>query len=468
MKLYQQLADDLSVLIRQGALKPGDRVPSVRETSRERGLSPATVIHAYDLLEGQGFIQTRPRSGYYVGDNWAAARPAVRVSRPSARSTLVDVSELVFEVLESVRNRNVVPMGSAFPSATLFPLQRLASLLGTSARRMDAWSTVEDLPGGSAELRRQISKRYLRSGGVVSPDEIIVTAGALEALNLCLQTLARPGELIAIESPAFYGCLQAIEALGLKAIEIPTHPGQGVDIAWLTRVLDRHPVKACWFMTSFQNPMGGLVPDEARKELVELLAAREIPLIEDDVYAELYFGDRRPKSTKAFDRRGLVLNCGSFSKSLAPGYRIGWVAAGRFAQALGRRKLMSSLATNIPAQNALALYLRRGGFDRHLGNLRRTLEKQQQAALQSLHTHLPPGFKTTRPDGGYFLWLEFPEHVNAIEVHGRALEQGFSIAPGPLFSARREFAHCLRLNYGHEWTNASDRAIRALGALVRS
>ncbi len=345
MKLYQQLADNLTVLIRQGALKPGDRVPSVRETSRERGMSPATVIHAYELLEGQGFIETRPRSGYYVGTQWSTPAPQPRTSRPSPRSTLLDVSELVFEVLESLRNRNVVPMGSAFPSPTL------------------------------------------------------------------------SGDLVAIESPAFYGCLQAVEALGLKAIEIPTHPTHGIDLACLARILDKHPVRACWFMTSFQNPLGALVPDEARKELVQLLELHDVPLIEDDVYAELYFGSRRPKSTKAFDQKGLVLNCGSFSKSLAPGYRIGWVAAGRFARTVGRRKVMSSLATNIPAQNAIALYLRQGGYDRHLGVLRRTFAAQQKSALQALHAHLPPGFTVTQPQGGYFLWLELPDHVDAIDVH---------------------------------------------------
>lgn len=430
-------------------------------------MSAATVMHAYELLEGQGFIETRPRSGYYVGNQWQPAQQP-RMTRPSARSTLLDVSELVFEVLESVRNREVVPLGSAFPSPTLFPLAKLAAALSTAARHMNPWSTVEHLSSGSTELRRQISRRYLRAGAKVSPDEIIITNGAFEALNLSLQSLTRPGDLVAIESPAFYGCLQAIEALGLKAIEIPTHPRNGVDLGFLAGILDKHPVRACWFMTSFQNPLGALLPDEARGELIRLLEAHEVPLIEDDVYAELYFGTRRPQSTKAFDSKGLVLNCGSFSKSLAPGYRIGWVAAGRFARTVGRRKIMSSLSTNIPAQEAIAQYLQRGGYDRHLGGLRRTLARQQKTLLRALHAHLPPGFTVTLPEGGYFLWLELPMHLKAIDVHHRALEQGFSIAPGPIFSARREFAHCLRLNYGHEWTPASERAIQALGAIVRS
>jgi DNA-binding transcriptional MocR family regulator len=432
-------------------------------------MSPATVIHAYELLEGQGLIETRPRSGYYVGTQPAAQAPQPRVSRPSPRSTLLDVSDLVFEVLESLRNRSVVPMGSAFPSPKLFPLGKLASALCKTARQMDPWSTVEDLPGGSAELRRQISRRYLRAGATVSPDEIIITGGALEALNLSLQAVTRPGDLIAIESPAFYGCLQAIEALGLEAIEIPTHPTHGADIAYLARVLDKHTVRACWFMTSFQNPLGALMPDDARKELLDLLGRHEVPLIEDDVYSELYFGTQRPKSTKAFDSKGLVLNCGSFSKSLAPGYRIGWVAAGRYVREVGRRKVMSSLSTNIPSQNAIAEYLRQGAYDRHLGVLRRTLADQQKSALQALRSYLPAGsFTVTQPDGGYFLWVELPERIDTIEVHRKALDAGFSIAPGPIFSARREFAHCLRINYGHPWTTAHERAIKALASIVRS
>jgi DNA-binding transcriptional MocR family regulator len=209
------------------------------------------------------------------------------------------------------------------------------------------------------------------------------------------------------------------------------------------------------------------MPDEARRELVQLLHAHAVPLIEDDVYAELYFGTRRPQSTKAFDRQGLVLNCGSFSKCLAPGYRIGWVAAGRFAKTVGRRKVMSSLSTNVPTQEAIARYLQQGGYDRHLGSLRRTLAAQQKTALRALHAHLPPGFTVTQPEGGYFLWLELPAHIDAIEVHRKALEQGFSIAPGPIFSARREFRHCLRLNYGHEWSATSERAVKALGSILR-
>jgi DNA-binding transcriptional MocR family regulator len=468
MKLYQRLANDISSLIRDGTLRLGDRVPSVREISRERTLSTATVVHAYELLEGQGFIDSRPRSGFYVSGQWKTHAPPSRLHRPAARSTRVDVSELVFQVLESVRDRHLVPLGSAFPSPLLFPLSKLARCLSVGARQMDPWSTVDDMPPGSIELRRQIARRYLRSGVRVSPDEIVVTSGALEALNLSLQVVTKPGDIVAIESPAFYGCLQAIEVLRLRAIEIPSHPRDGVDIGAFSQTLARHPVRACWLMTNFQNPLGALVPDDTKRELATLLDRHDIPLIEDDVYAELYFGRHRPKPVKAFDRKGLVLNCSSFSKSLAPGYRVGWVAAGRFATALQRRKVMSSLSTSAPVQDAIALYLREGGYERHLSALRRAFAAQQAAALDSLTRHLPDGVRVARPEGGYFLWLEMPAGRDAIEIHRLALEHGFSIAPGPIFSAKREFRHCLRLNYGHPWTAASDNAVRVLGRILRS
>jgi DNA-binding transcriptional MocR family regulator len=332
---------------------------------------------------------------------------------------------------------------------------------------MDPWSTVEDLPPGNAMLRRQIAQRYLIAGARVLPDEIVVTSGALEGLNLALQAVTAPKDVVAIESPSFYGCLQAVESSGRRAVEIPTHPRYGVDVDELERVLDRENVRACWFMTMFQNPLGATMTTDSRSRLVRLLAARNIPLIEDSVYTDLYFGEERVKPAKVFDRKGLVLDCGSFSKTLAPGYRLGWVAAGRFAPEVLRRKIMTSLATSIPIQAAIADYLETGGYERHLRGLRHSLETQQTAYLAGLKRHLPSDTRWIRPDGGYLLWVELPGSVDAIKVHRAALEHGISIAPGPIFSARREFRNFMRLNYGHPWTPKVEAAIRTIGRLIR-
>ena len=268
----------------------GERIPSVRQLCRERGLSAATAIRAHELLEDGGYIESVPRSGRFVSDSWRerAVKPQPLPETPHL--TPIDVGEIAFRLLDSVRDRNVVPFGSPFPSPELFPLAKLDHALRRRARRLDPWRTVQDLDRGSLELRQRIAQRYLRHGARVSPDEIIITSGALEALNLCLQAVARPGDSIAIETPTFYGCLNALEAYGLRALEIPTHPKYGVDLDALRHALDGAPVRACWFMTAFQNPLGSSVPAAAKRELVKLLEARNVPLIEDNVYGELHYG----------------------------------------------------------------------------------------------------------------------------------------------------------------------------------
>lgn len=470
MKRYEQLADLLATDIRNGRLAPGARLPSIRTVTAQHGISPSTAFQAYYRLEEKGLVRARERSGYYVagGGLRSLAEPAaVRPSKSAAKlAQRVDISELVFSVLGAAQLPDVVPLGSAFPSPGLFPLQRLAKSLASTARHMLPRDTVTDLPLGHAALRQQIAQRYLALGFSQAPGELIVTNGALEALNLCLAAVAEPGDLIAIESPGFYAGLQALERLKMKALEIPVHPQGGLDLGALATALKRHPVKACWFMTTFQNPTGASVAEEKKKELVALLARHNIPLIEDDVYGELHFGSRAPLPAKAFDRKGLVMHCSSFSKTLAPGYRVGWVAPGRFGQRIERLKLMTTLAASLPAQVAIADYLQRGGYDKHLRRLRHALEGQQSSLLAALARHLPPGVRVSRPAGGYFVWLEFDAAFDTLALHQSALEQGISIAPGPIFSARRNHRHCIRLNYGHPWDAGLESAIQALGALA--
>ncbi|NML59896.1 PLP-dependent aminotransferase family protein [Massilia sp. RP-1-19] len=467
MKLYEAFAEEIAQSIRAGVMKRGDRLPSVRQASTSRGVSPSTVFEAYYLLEARGLIRARDRSGYYVTAGARAHLPEPGIGlRPDGDSTAIDVSELVFDILESTRMRDVVPFGSAFPSPLLFPLPRLARSMASSVQAMDPWSTVDDLTPGNAGLRRQIALRYLADGMSVHTDEIVITNGALEALNLCLHAVARPGDAVIIESPAFYGALQALEGFGVRAIQVATHPRDGIELAELAAALERHAPKACWLMTNFQNPMGSLMSDQKKQALVELLAAHDVPLIEDDVYGELYFGSKRPLPAKAYDKKGLVMHCSSFSKSLAPGYRVGWAVPGRFTRDVSRLKLTRTLSASAPAQAAIADYLAKGGYDKHLRQLRHALSMQQEAMLQAIERHFPAGTRATRPDGGYFLWVELPGHPDTIEIHRQALSLGISVAPGPMFSAQRRFANCLRLNYGHPWDARAEAAMATLGRLV--
>lgn len=447
--------------------RPGERLPSVRQTCAARRLSPSTVFQAYYLLEARGLIESRARSGYFVSRQPPRLPPEPETaSRPDGDSRQVDVSELVFEVLQSAMQRDVMPFGSAFPSPLLFPLDKLGRAVASAAQELDPWSTVDDLTPGLGELRRQISQRYLIDGIDVPAEEIVITNGALEALNLAIGVVTRPGDAVLVESPCFYAALQSLERNGLRAVEVPTHPRDGIDLDALAQAIARHAPRAAWLMPTFHNPLGATMPDERKRALVALLATHGIPLVEDDVYAELHFAAKRPPPAKAYDRDGLVLHCSSFSKCLAPGYRIGWVAAGRFREAIARDKLTTTLNTNVPAQRAISRYLQRGGYDRHLRRLRATLARQQEETIAAVARSFPAGTRVTRAAGGYFAWIELPEGSDALALQRRAVREGISIAPGPIFSASRGFGRCLRLNYGHPLDARAQDALHRLGTMA--
>ena len=467
MKRYERLASQIGDLIQRGDLPPGTRIPAVRAACDAYGVSPSTVFRAYYLLESQGLIVARPRSGYFVSAAAPGAPLHGAASTPNEPSKSVNISELVFEVLHSIKDTHTVALGSAFMSPTVFPMQRLGRSCASVNRSTDLAKMVAALPPGDDALRRQIALRYLMAGMVVHVDEIIITSGALDALTLSLQVLTRAGDEIAIEKPTFYAALQAIQRLQLKVVEIPVHPVEGHDMEALAQALDRRPIRACWFMTSFQNPTGATLSDTKKQTLVELLAKYEVPLIEDDVYSELRFGSAPIRPAKFFDRQGLVLHCGSFAKSLAPGYRIGWAAAGRFAEQLERAKWMTTLSASVPAQRAIADYLEHGGYDRFLRKLRRELAAQQADMLSAIDRYFPPQTAATLAAGGYFTWVELPHSVDALRLFEAALERGISLAPGPIFSASGEFRHHIRLNYGYPWSPEIERTMATLGELAQ-
>nr|WP_315188929.1 PLP-dependent aminotransferase family protein [uncultured Albidiferax sp.] len=464
---YELLARELEQQIAAGVLRPGDRLPSVRQVCATRRLSPSTAFQAYYLLESRGLVRAVPRSGYFVAARASGTLlPEPQTSQPRSGSQPFEISDLIYACLGTARARTIVPFGSAFLSPTLFPLDRLRLALVSSMRRRDPWRMLEDLPPGNLQLKREIAKRYLRQGFAVATDEIVLTHGAMEALNLCLNAVTRPGDAVVVESPTFYVALQALQRLGLRAIEVPTHVREGIDLGRLAQVIELHRPKACWLTTTFQNPLGSLMPETKKRDLVALLALHDVPLIEDDVYAELYEGKVAPLPAKAFDRRGLVLHCSSFSKCLAPGYRVGWATPGRFTREVERLKLTTSLSGAIPVQAALVAYLQEGGYDHHLRGLRQSLQAQRNSLFEAVTRSFPDGTRVVRPAGGYFVWVELPIGVDAMALHRAALAHHISLAPGPMFSARAEFRHHIRLTCGQPWDATLERAMRTLARLV--
>ena len=467
-RLYEQVAERLGEAIAAGTLRVGDRLPSVRQLSTREQVSVSTVLQAYLHLESRGLIEARPQSGHYVRQRERLLPAEPQVSQPTRQASPVSVSALVTQVYRAASDPRIVPLGAACISADLMPTRRLNRELALLAREASAVAIDYDMPPGCLALRQQVARRSLDWGCPVSPDELILTCGASEAVHLCLSAVARRGDTVVIESPAYYGMLQAIEAQGLRALELPTHPRHGLDLDVLEVALRKRKVAAVLSVPSFSNPLGSCMPEENRERLVQMLAARGIPLIEDDIYGDLHFGALRPRPAKAHDREGLVMLCGSFSKTLAPGYRIGWVAPGRFREKVELLKYAHTVATPTLPALAIAAFLREGGYDRHLRSLRRHLEAQVRRMGEAVGEHFPEGTRVTRPEGGSLLWVELPRQVDSLALHERALAAGIGIAPGPIFSAQKRYGHFIRLSCGFPWSPQLEAALSTLGSLARS
>lgn len=463
---YEMIADDIDHLIECGAFAPGDRIPSVREMSRQRDVSISTVLQAYYLLEARGLIMARPRSGFYVRSDLPSELPEPEISSPAADPTQVSMRQLVAMVAHSDRlNPDRVQLGAAHPNPSLAATEELNRTLTSVARRLGDAGGMYDYAPGCQALRLQIARRSLVSGCSLAPDDIVITSGCSESVSLCLRAVCEPGDVVAIESPICFDALQTLEALGLKALEIPTHPREGISLNALRFAIDHNDVSACMVISNFNNPLGSRIPKDGKRELVELLSEHDIPLIENDIFGELYYGEARPSVAKAYDREGLVMLCSSFSKCLCPGYRVGWVVPGRFRSTVEWLKYTSSLAAPTLSEYAIAEFMASGAYDPYLRRTRRIYERYVAATSQAVRRFFPEETKLTRPTGGFVLWVQLPESVDSLVLYKRALNAGIAITPGYLFSATDQYRHFIRLNAAN-WSDEAERAVEYLGTLI--
>lgn len=463
---YEQVASKITHLIQRGTLRAGERIPSVRRISQQERVSVSTALQAYFLLEDRGLIEARPQSGFYVRCQQRRLPPEPTMAFPPQAARQVGVGELVFNILKTGRDPNVVPLGMAAVSPDLFPTTRLHRLLSAVARRAGNEANRYDMAPGYAELRHQIARRSLDQGCTLSGDDLVVTTGCTEALNLCLRAVARPGDVVAVESPTYFVMLQILESLQIKALEIPTSPREGICLDELETALDRKKVKACLFMTNSNNPLGCSMPDDKKSQLVEMLTERQIPLIEDDIYGDIYHGPTRPRVAKAFDKKGMVLLCSSFSKTLAPGHRVGWVAPGRFLDQIERLKNINTAGNAVLPQMMIAEFLKSGGYDHYLRNIRKAFGQQVLTMSDAIARYFPEETRISRPSGGIVLWVELPPQVDSLELYEKALSKNISVAPGPVFSASQSYRNCVRINCGNRWSDRIEEALIVLGRLV--
>lgn len=462
---YVELADQLQKHMEKGTLRAGEKVPSVRRLSRQHGVSVATVLQAYYLLENRGFLVARVRSGFFI-QRPKVRPPLVRVP-PASPTHGAGVNNLLNGIISSFSRAKYVGLGEAAPNPDLLPRRRLNLILRRIARHNPTHSDRYELPPGSVQLRHAIARRSIAYGCSASEDELIITAGAMEGLNLTLRAVAKPGDIIAIESPTYFSVIQIIESLGMKALEITTSSLSGMDINALRAAIAKYRIRACVVSTNCQNPLGFIMRDDAKQALVEELTKHRIPLIEDDLFGDLAFGSERPRPAKAFDPDDYVILCSSTSKILQPGLRVGWVQSRRYYRAINDLKFLTTVATSSLSQAVVAEFLNSGGFDRHLNRLRFVCQRQVTAALQVVSDTFPSGTRATQPAGGFLLWIELPRKILSLDVHRRALRAGISIVPGDVFSPRRRFNHHLRISCAYSSSAEFTEALAEVGSICR-
>lgn len=467
---YEHLADELAGMITNRILRPGDRLPSVRQLAQEKRLSVSTVVQALRQLEERGYVDARPQSGFFV--RLPAARPQQiepRTVQRIARPVAVDISSRLMEVLALNHRPELVPMGAALPAPELFPIPLIQRLYGMAARQspelLDSHSHTSI---NHPELVRQIVRHSLAWGGPLAPEEVVVTNSCTEAMALCLRAVTKPGDTVAVESPSYYLMLQLLENLGLKALEIPTHPQHGMSVDALEIATRERRVAACLLVSNYNNPIGSVIPDGEKKRLAALMAERQIPVIEDDIFGDLHFGPDRPWPVKAFDTAGNVMLCTSVSKVLSPSLRVGYVAAGRHHAAVVLQKTLTSGATNPISQDVVARYLESSAYPRQVRSLRRAFEKQVMCMSEAVLRHFPEGTRLSQPQGGFLLWVDMPGARDSARLFEKAVADGIAFVPGDLFSASGRYRNCLRLSCGNPWSPRFEEGIARLGKLARA
>jgi len=466
LNLYEHLANELGGLIASRVLAPGDRLPSIRHLAQQKRLSVSTVMQALRLMEDRGLIDAKPQAGFYVRHRARTLAP-VPESQDLKEPGYVGINNLLMRVLQANEGPHLVQLGSAWPPDELLPIKRMQrTVAGLARRQPELLSKVSCVQNNEPGLVRQLTRRAL-DWGQLDAGEIVVTNSCTDAISLCLRAVAKPGDTIAIESATYFVLLQMIESLGMKALEIPTDPKTGPSIDALELAMQAGLVQACLFIPNVNNPLGTIMSEANKKRLAALLTQYDIPLIEDDVYGDLCFASSRPWPVKAYDSSGHVLLCSSFSKVVSPGLRVGYVAAGRYAEQVALLKTVLSGTTNHFFQAALADFLGGSSYDQQIRKMRRELSQRIARMSDAVAEAFPAECALSEPQGGFVLWIRTPAAVDALALHRRAIAAGVAFVPGPLFSASGKLGNYIRLNCGNSWNPETAAGIVRLGQLVK-
>ena len=442
--LYGEVAATIEMQILSGTYRRGDRLPSLRELSRRLGISINTAREAYGNLESRRIIRGVPQSGYYVnGDSEQLNIGSLDKPRIVENEFITNYNSMITEFLKT----DLHPFCSAMFELTSLPYSKKLYLSREDQLKMDLFNYAP--LSGLPELRVEIARRSIDSGMTVSADDIIITEGGMAGIALAIKHFTVPGDTVALESPFYYNFLFLLKEFGLKVIEIPMNPDTGMNLDVLEFVLDRQQVKAVITIATNSNPIGSTMPPEAKRRLVELCGTNSVLLLEDDIYGDIYFGEKRAPACKAFDESGNVILCSSFTKSLAPGLRLGWMVPGRHYEKILAVKTMTNVATSTLSQHMALNFLSGGHYDRHMRQLNKSAEQRVAALRQAVKKHFHPDTQVTEPKGGFVLWITLPGRGDMNNIYETAKSEGILFTPGNLFSLENRWDNCLRLSAGY-------------------
>ena len=464
---YRKLAGEIERRILDGIYQPGEKLPSIRRLHQQTNLSISTVYQAYMELENTGVVEARPKSGYYVRPVSLQKLEAPVFSKKSSAPQRVSLAPAINSVVEAISNPRFVPLGNTAMDPDLLPVKPLArilkSLSHSEMRTLLTYSPSEGFP----ELRRQIALRTVGVLEGIAPEDIIITNGCMEAVALSLMAVTQPGDTVAIEAPTNFSFLQLLKELGLLVVEIATDPRDGIDIEELEKSLSKSTIRACLFMPNFHNPLGALMPEGKKQALMDLLRQHGVPVIEDNISSPLYFGEQRPKPLKAYDRENLVLTCSSFSKTLAPGLRLGWIIPGsRFSPKIKRLKAGITISTSTLDQYLVSRFLESGAYERHLRVLRTALKKQLFRTALEIQKHFPAQTRLAVPQGGSLLWVQLPPAVDGLAVYQAAFDRNIAIIPGVVCSNSKLFTNYIQISCAAPFSHKIKEAVEILGSIV--
>jgi DNA-binding transcriptional MocR family regulator len=463
--LYIQIANNIEYQIRNAVFKVGDKLPSLRTICIEKGVSLSTATQAFFELESRGLVESRPQSGYYVSLAPEKLRAIPETSQPIVVKSESKHDEMMSLVIKNFDQAQIT-LSSAMLSPELVPIAKLNKSIVNATRSLKD-SGVSYSKDGSIKLKTQIAKRAITWGGKLQVNDIITTGGSIDSMSFCLLALTKRGDTILVESPVFFGILRLAGSLGLNIVELPTNPITGIEVDALKKTLEKKKVALCLLVSNFSNPLGSCMPDEHKKAVVKLMEKYNIPLVEDDLYADLYYGSHRPSSCKTYDESGVVLWCGSFSKTLVSGYRVGWVAPGKFKEQVARTKQFHSMYSSTITHEAVGDFLEIGRYEHHLIKLRRILYRNSLQLQRCISEYFPEDTKVTRPLGSMNLWIELNKKYDTLDLYNKAIAKKISITPGRIYTMQNQYNNCLKLSYGKLWDDQTEAAIKLLGKLTR-